>query len=343
MPIQSLRPANFADGGPGDAATASYLSEGRHVRKRSGGSQMSRTMGLAIRKDRATRLRFACLLAWGLVSLGGISPAHANSAALQATSDDGARKEAIDAIPWRQLGQAEQRAVQHIVHNASIYRRMPTRVIDCDPELFNFLGQNPEVVTEVWRMMGVCNLRLERAGPDIYRVTDTDGSAGTVRFLETSWNEGAQNSALIYTEGTYHGKPFPRAIKARSISLLRSGSVVETNGRPYITARLDSFVLIDRLGVELVAKTVQPLLVSTADHNFSETMKFVATFSKTAETNPAGMQRLADKLDTLRPETRAGMVSVCHSAAQRYRALTSRAHDSQLRLVDNQSVAEASP
>src|SRR5690606_5093118 len=163
--------------------------------------------------------------------------------------------------------------------------------------LFNFLGQNPDVVTEIWRMMGVCQLKLERTGADTFRATDANGTVGGVRIIHGNWNPGAQNSVLVYSEGTYHGKPFPRPVTARTLTLRRSGSVVETNGRPYVTARLDTFVVIDRWGAELVAKTVQPLLTSTADHNFIETMKFVSTFSKTAETNPAGMQRLSDKLD----------------------------------------------
>jgi hypothetical protein len=215
--------------------------------------------------------------------------------------------------------------VEQIVNGASIYRRMPTRVVDCDPELFNFLGQNPDVVTEIWRMMGVCQLKLERTGPDTFSATDSAGTVGAVRMLHNNWNPAAQNKVLVYSEGTYVGKPFPRPVKARSISLLRSGSVIETNGRPYVTARVDTFVVIDRWGVELVAKTVQPLLVSTADHNFIETMKFVSTFSKTAENNPAGMQRLSDKLEHLPLDTRQKLAAACQATASRYQGVSQAA------------------
>lgn len=241
---------------------------------------------------------------------------------VEATSSPEARQEARQAIPWQKLSPQERRGVEQIVDNASIYRRMPTRVIDCDPEVFNFLGQNPEVVTEIWRMMGVCQLKLERNGPDRFSATDASGTVGGVRILHGDWNAGAQNKVLVYSEGTYCGKPFPRPVKARSISLLRSGSVIETNGRPYVTARLDTFVVIDRWGVELVAKTVQPLLASTADHNFDETMKFVSTFSKTSENNPAGMQRLADKLELVSLDRRQRMAELCEATAARYRGLS---------------------
>ena len=39
---------------------------------------------------------------------------------------------------------------------------MPTRVIDCDPEMFNFLLQHPEVVIDVWRVMGISQVALDK-------------------------------------------------------------------------------------------------------------------------------------------------------------------------------------
>ncbi len=268
-----------------------------------------------------------------LVCVSLVSAARAESDPLAATGSRSARNEAMRSIPWKSLSNGERRMVQYVARNATIYRRMPTRVIDCDPVVFNFLGQHPEVVTELWKMMGVCNLNLELVGPETYRATDGSGTSGTVRYLASNWNDDAQNVALIYCEGKYSGAPLPRAVTARSVLLLRSGSTVETNGRPYVTARLDSFVLVDKIGAELVAKTIQPLLVKTADHNFVETMKFVGTFSKTAENNPAGMQRLADKLDRVDEPTRHGMVQICTEVASRYNSMGTARHDTAVRLA----------
>ena len=253
---------------------------------------------------------------------------------MAASSSSEAREEAMRSIPWNRLTNTQQRSVQYILQNQSIYRRMPTRVIDCDPEVFNYLGQHPEVVTELWKMMGVCNLTLEPTGDNTYRATDENGTSGIMKVLAGQWNDKAQNSILIYCEGTYKGAPLPGEITARSVSLLRSGSVVETNGRPYVTARLDSWVVIDRLGVELVAKTIQPLLTKTADHNFTETMKFIGTFSKTAEENPAGMIRLSQKLDKLDVNTRASMGQICTETSARYHAIDSARLDKQVRLAE---------
>ncbi len=262
-----------------------------------------------------------------------LTSARADSDALAATGSSDARNEAVRAIPWSRLSAGERHVVQHVIRNATMYRRMPTRVIDCDPSVFNFLGQNPEVVTELWKIMGVCNLDLQRVGPDSYRASDAAGTSGTMRYLATTWQEDAQNVALIYCEGTYRGTPLPREVTARSVLLLRSASTVETNGRPYVTARLDSFILVDRLGAELVAKTIQPLLVRTADHNFVETMKFIGTFSQTIEKNPAGMKRLAHKLEKLDEPVRADMMQLCSQVAARYHTIGTVRRDSKIRLA----------
>ena len=128
----------------------------------------------------------------------------------------------------------------------------------------------------------------------------------------------AQNLAVVYADGAYDGKPFIKPLRAQSVIVLQSGAVQETNGRNYVSVRVDSFVHIEQVGVELVAKTVQPWINKTADRNFIETLGFVSTFSQTAEKNPQGMQRLAARLRTVDEPTRDELVHLCYRAAQRY-------------------------
>ena len=244
------------------------------------------------------------------------SSARADSG--EPTSSRAARDEAIRAIPWRQMGPNEQRTAQFVIKNTSIYRRLPTRVIDCDPEMFNFLFQHPEIVIDVWRVMGISQVSLEKLPGGAYRGTDGAGTTGVVRFLHTNFGPNAQNVAVIFADGTYEGKPFVKPLKAQSILLLRSGAVQENNGRHYVTVRVDSFVRIDQMGIELVARTVQPWISKIADRNFIETLSFVSNFSRTAEKNPQGMQRLATRLASLDEPTRNELVAICYRTADRY-------------------------
>jgi hypothetical protein len=88
------------------------------------------------------------------------------------------------------------------------------------------------------------------------------------------------------------------------VLVLKSGYMQETDGRYYVTSRMDTFIEIDHAGVELVAKTLQMLVHRAADYNFVETAAFFATISRTAEVNAPGMRKLAGKLPNVDPSVR---------------------------------------
>ena len=93
-------------------------------------------------------------------------------------------------------------------------------------------------------------------------------------------------------------------MRARCVLLLKSGYNQETDGRYFVTSRMDTFIQIEHAGVELIAKTLQPLVHRSADFNFVETAAFVATVSRTTEANPKGMSRFAGRLTNIDPEVR---------------------------------------
>ncbi|MCC7476413.1 MAG: hypothetical protein IT425_13545 [Pirellulales bacterium] len=235
-----------------------------------------------------------------------------------ATSSRAARAEAVRRIPWQQMSPSARQTTQQILNNASIFRRLPRRVIDCEPELFTFLMQHPEVVIDVWRIMGITQVSLEKRGNGAYLGTDGAGTNGTVQFLFSNWGPNANNVAVVQAAGAYTGPPFVVPLKAKSIMVARSHALRETNGRYYITVEIDSFVEVEQLGVEIIAKTVQPWINKTADLNTIETLTFVSNFSRTAEKNPQGMQRLASRLGGVDETTRKQLIALCYRTAEQY-------------------------
>ncbi|MEX0643044.1 MAG: hypothetical protein WD468_10110 [Pirellulales bacterium] len=262
-------------------------------------------------------MRTACFVA-ALVAILQAVPEALAAPEDDATSSRAARDEAIRAIPWQSFAPDDRRRAQSVIQNTSIYRRLPTRIIDCDPDMFAFLIQHPEVVIDVWRLMGVSRITLDKMPDGTFRGTDGNGTVGNVRYLHTSFGPDAKTVAIVYADGAYDGKPFPTTLKAQSVLVLRATAVQETNGRHYVTVRVDSFVHVQQMGFELVAKTVQPWLNKTADQNFIETLSFVSNFSRTAEKNPQGMQRLSTRLPSIDDPTRNQLVQLCYRAADRY-------------------------
>jgi hypothetical protein len=215
----------------------------------------------------------------------------------QAAKPDGASTsrstcdEAVRAIPRDKLTAESRDKVASVLAQVSIFRRLPTQVIECDPNLYLFLVEHPDLVVNMWEVMDVSDMRLEKIGLDKYRANDGAGTAGYVEYLYHSYD-----THIIYAEGAYSGPLFINQVNGRCLLVLKTGYVRETNDRYYITCRLDAFIQLKNVGVELVAKTFQPLVGKTADHNFRETAAFMALVSRSAEAKPHAVEQLAAKL-----------------------------------------------
>jgi hypothetical protein len=89
------------------------------------------------------------------------------------------------------------------------------------------------------------------------------------------------------------------------------------NARTIATNCLDVFLRFDHGGVELVAKSLSPLVVKSADHNFVESTKFVGQLARASEVNAPGVQRLIGELRNVEPAVRDRFASYAEVAHQR--------------------------
>ncbi len=231
----------------------------------------------------------------------------------EATTSKAAKREAIRSIPLANIEPEFRRKVKRVLTSASIYRRMPTLTADCDPKLFTFLAQNPEVLVDIWRQLGISQVNLQRTGDTTFRLSDGVGTTGQLNIVEQKCDAQAQNRIVLYVEGQYEGKPFQRPVRTECVLLLQSGSLVqESDGRTYVAARLDAFICVDRLSLKLLAKATQPWLGKTADNNFADTLQFISNFSQAAELRPERIQRLVNKLPRTAQYQKGQLVQIAY-------------------------------
>lgn len=238
------------------------------------------------------------------------------------TTSNAARNEAIRAIPFRRIAPEYQRKIHEVLAETSLYRRMPTMTVDCFPPLFTYMAQNPEVLVQIWRQLGISNVDLVRTGENSFRLTDSFGTVGRLTIVDQQCDERAQNQLVMVAEGAYDGKPFKNPVRADCVLLLRSGSVAETNGRQYVAARLDTFIRIDRASLELFAKAVHPLVGRTADRNFADTIQFIGNMSHASATRPATIERLANSLPHVTDDRKSRLVRITYQCADQEPAST---------------------
>jgi len=246
-----------------------------------------------------------------------ILSAHARPAPLRASTSRAAQQEAIESIPLDRLDPAARAKVSAVLANVSIFRRLPVEVIPCDSELYLFLLDHPDVVVNIWQVLGISRVTLHQAADGAFQVADDAGTTGSIQLLYRD-----QHTHVFYTEGQYNGPVFGNPIHGQVLIVMKSGYVQRPDGRCYITCRLDAFTHIDNVGVEIITKTIQPLIGKTADANFMQTAAFIGTLSRTAEVNHAGIQRLARKLALVQPEVRDQFAQITQRISQKAAALT---------------------
>jgi hypothetical protein len=237
------------------------------------------------------------------------------SESTEASTSDATRDEARRLIPMAKVDSEYRDAVRSVVGDPTLFRRLPTNVIDCRPQLYTFLVQNPEVLVELWRELGISKVQLTRLDEKTFRLEDGAGTTGKLVIVQQTCDANAQNRVVMYAQGTYDGKPFPRPITAQCVLVLTSGSTEETNGRRYVASRLDSFIKLDRTSLELVAKVLHPFVGQTADRNFADTLTFVSNLSYTAEKKPEAIVQLSSEMQTVDEPRRKELAKLAQECA----------------------------
>lgn len=261
--------------------------------------------------DRRRWLAICAATACGTLALRP-QTAAAEARADEADTSDRARDQALSVLPLDQLTAESRRKIMAVCESPSIYRRLPQKTIDCDPELYRFLIRNPEVVVNIWQLMGVVNMVAERIGPYAWKGDDSTGTRCEAELIY-----GTDNLHVLYCDGYYEGSLLKRKTTGRCVLILQSGYGQDTARRPLVGSRLDVFLQLDNVGADLIARTFSPWVGKVADSNFAESCKFAAKVSQTAESNGPGMQRLADKLTNCQPEVRDGFARVSSGVQER--------------------------
>jgi hypothetical protein len=114
------------------------------------------------RRSRRSFIQAAGALACGAL---GLSAGSALASEQNGDSSHAAQQEALRSMPINKLNEEAQRKVMSVLERPSIYRRLPTKTVDCDPEMFVFMVRNPEVVVNIWEIMGISQMVAERTGP----------------------------------------------------------------------------------------------------------------------------------------------------------------------------------
>jgi len=257
-----------------------------------------------------TIARTGLVLALGLVAAAASSGAAARAAdaadgprvgGQQERSDSGSssresRRGAIEAFPWDRIPEPQRKAIEPCLRSATLYRRLPVETIVCDADLLEFALARPEAIVDMWRVLGISRLALDPVGPRQWRLSDGYGTVGVLRLVHQE-RQGDSGLLVLHGRGAYTGPLSPKNLTGSCVLLVRHSPAMPTvDGRARQTIRIDSFLDMDGVGLEIVTRTLQPLIVRSAASNLHEICLFMATLSDSVHTNPEGVAQLAGRL-----------------------------------------------
>lgn len=230
----------------------------------------------------------------------------------EATSSRDAREDALRRLARAELTREARAKASGVLGATTIYRRLPVQVIECDPTLFVFLVEHPDLVVNIWEALGISEVQVAQIGERTYSANDHAGTQGRMEFLHAT-----PQTHVVYAEGAYEGPLFGRTIQGKCLLLLETRYFRNSEGRHFIRCRMDAFLHVENVGVGVLAKTLQPLVGASADNNFRETAAFLSGISRAAEVNYAGMQKMAEKLTSVAPADREQFAALTEQLAVR--------------------------
>jgi hypothetical protein len=271
-------------------------------------------VGLSSGRAAQTGLARRPFLAGGLAAIAGalLSRGACAAATEEADTSSQARDDAIQSLPLSEMTAESRRKLMMVCERPTLFRRLPQKSIACDPNLHVFLLRNPEVVVNIWQLMGMASMSADRLGPYLWKGAD---GAGTVCDVELVY--GTDQMHIIYGDGYYEGSLLKHKVTGRCVMIMKSGYGQGPDRRSYVANRLDLFLQIDNLAADVVARTLSPWVGKVADANFHESCVFASKLSQTAEQNNPGVQRLAERLTKVDPTVRDEFSKIAAAVPQR--------------------------
>ena len=226
------------------------------------------------------------------------------------------RRRAVEALPLERIAEPHRKAIEPCLRSATLYRRLPVETVVCDAALLEFALSKPEAIVDMWRVLGISRLALDPVGPRQWRLSDGYGTVGVLRLVHQE-RQGRSGLLVFHGRGAYTGPLSPKNLTGSCVLLVRHGPAMPTvDGRERQTVQIDSFLDMDGVGLEIVTRTLQPIIVRSAASNLHEICLFMTSLSDSARTNPEGVAQLAGRLKQTDAADRQTLAAIARRAAQ---------------------------
>jgi hypothetical protein len=244
---------------------------------------------------------------WAAERLPGRSGLSTSFSDMTAAGREACRR-ALAELPLDRMSPEHRQLAEHFGRAATLHRRLPAETIHCEPAFLEFVLSKPETLVDVWRVLGISRVALEPVAANAWRLSDGYGTTGTVRLIHHDHGPGG-GLLVFHGRGGYDGPLAPKPLTGSCLLVVRHAPAADADG-PVQRLEVEAFIDVDGLGLEIVTRTLQPLIVRSAAANVHEICLFVSQFARAADRNPAGVARLAERMSRTPPTDRRALVAL---------------------------------
>jgi hypothetical protein len=223
-------------------------------------------------------------------------------------------RRAIDELPLDRMSPESRQLVGHFRQSTTLHRRLPAEAVRCERAFVEFVLEKPEVLVDVWRVLGISRVSLDPVAPGCWQLSDGYGTVGMVRLLHHDRGPGG-GLLVFHGQGGYSGPLAAQDLTGTCLVVVRHAPAAD--GGPGWRVELEAFLDVDGLGLEIVTRTLQPLIVRSAAANIHEICLFLSQFATAASRNPAGVARLAARMPQTPPVDQQRLVALAGGTAER--------------------------
>ena len=219
----------------------------------------------------------------------------------------------LKTLPWDELSPAVQKKIKSVTSGTPLFHRMPQQTIYADPEIYHFLLRHPELITGFWEHLGAAHLSLYEIKADQYIFKETIGTTAVVEVLHRT-----NDLCIAYAKGEYRGPLMSKSYQGDVILVLRTQFARDEMNEPMVVCNLDTFVQINSLGADVLAKLFFAALTKVMDSNFEVSMSFVSQVSSAAAYNAAALKSTTEEISSIRQSICVEFCEVVDRAAMRF-------------------------
>ena len=217
----------------------------------------------------------------------------------QRSSANQQRIDTLSALAREDISAQSWQKITPLITQGSLFQPLSTEVIRCDPRLYEFLLDHPDVTVSMWKAMGISRIEMVRVQDNIYQIRTPSGLQGVVEFLLRG-----PNSRIILFEGHFRDPLTGRKVPSQALLYLRCTYLLESDQQYYVVHHLDIFLKMASKRTSLFMKLLSPITLSQSKQNFLQISNFLTSLYTAAVERPDSMATLINRLERIQTQDR---------------------------------------